>query len=66
MSSAICYNLDQSKILSSGDGLRIIVIADLYFQFQVCVTLNSRHVYRDPDLPIYTLTSHLENYVDLW
>ena len=30
MSSAICFNLDQSKILSSGNGL--IVVMDLGFE----------------------------------
>ena len=25
MSSAICYNLDQSKILSSGNGLKVYI-----------------------------------------
>ena len=28
MASAICFNLDQSKILSSGNGLRVNVVLD--------------------------------------
>ena len=34
MSSAICFNLDQSKILSSGNGL-ITAVSGLRFKFHV-------------------------------
>ena len=32
MSSVICFNLDRSKILSSGNGLRCVLILDMAFK----------------------------------
>ena len=36
MSSAICFNLDQSKILSSGNGLNTIIVEDKITCRSIC------------------------------
>ena len=41
MSSAICFNLDLSKILLSGNGLSPIFAGSWLINFYICVQFNS-------------------------
>ena len=46
MSSAICFNLDQSKILSSGNGLVVfVVVKHNFLQFGLRLTFRCSFIY---------------------
>ena len=44
MSSAICFNLDQSKILSSGNGLKAFSIRRNLCSYSAAISGTVRHV----------------------
>ena len=55
MSSAICFNLDQSKILSSGNGLTLILLFTTIHLFCKACRARSVCTYVHSDLAIHSL-----------
>ena len=65
MLSAICFNLDQSKTLSSGNGLiHLIPIYVDYAKFTMFSKLSAATVYKEPIPPIQHL--HCLSSLSLW